>query len=111
MKAPIRHILLGILIILSINQAALAESVYVKYRGTVSLGEFDCNHTESSLVKRICYKADDQYLVVLLRNTYYHYCRVPSQIFKQWMSAESKGSYYAVSVKGKFDCRLGGVPN
>jgi hypothetical protein len=103
--------LLGLMLSLAMASAgALAETVFVKYQGPVDLEPFTCTDTESSLVHRICYQPDQSYLVVLLDQTYYHYCRIPSQVVSQWLNADSKGRFYNGLIKGKFDCRLGGIP-
>jgi len=103
--------LLGVLFALATASAgALAESVFVKYQGPVDLQAFTCTDTVSSFVHRICYQPDQSYLVVLLGNTYYHYCRIPLQVVSQWLNADSKGHFYNGSIKGNFDCRLGGIP-
>lgn len=103
--------LLGLVIALStISTTAMAETVFVKYQGPVDLGSFDCTPTQSSFVHRICYQADQSYLVVLLDQTYYHYCRIPSQVVNQWLGADSQGRFYNAAIKGNFDCRLGGIP-
>jgi len=85
-----------------------AETIFVKYRGMVDLSEFSCTDTESSFIRRICYKRVDKYLVVLLNDAYYHYCQVPQDVAQQWLSAESKGKFYNAKIKGNFDCRLSG---
>jgi hypothetical protein len=90
---------------------AQAERVVVKYRGYVDLANFTCITTKSSLVNRICYEEKNEYLLVLLDDTYYHYCRVPHRVFEEWGAADSKGRYFVSYIKGRFDCRLGGVPN
>jgi hypothetical protein len=87
-----------------------AESVYVKYQGTVSLDNFNCTNTVSSFVNRVCYKEQESYVIVLLGSTNYHYCRVPSSTVTRWLNSSSKGSYYHSNIKGRFDCRLGGIP-
>lgn len=87
---------------------AQAETIFVKYRGMVDLREFNCTNTESSVVHRICYKKADKYLVVLLTDTYYHYCQIPQDVVQQWLSADSKGKFYNAKIKGNFDCRLNG---
>jgi hypothetical protein len=92
------------------STAALAETVFVKYQGPVDLESFRCTDTQSSFVHRICYQQNQSYLVVLLDQTYYHYCRMPQQVVSQWLAADSKGRFYLNSIKGNFDCRLGGVP-
>ena len=89
---------------------AYAESVYVKYRGNTSLDNFICTNTSSSFVHRICYQQQHSYVIVLLDRAYYHYCRVPDTTVNRWLSSSSKGSFYHSNIKGRFDCRLGGVP-
>ena len=47
---------------------AVAESVYVKYRGPVPLDTFRCATIDrSSLVERVCYDAAQEYMVILPR--------------------------------------------
>lgn len=89
---------------------ANAEVVTVKYRGAVPLDDFSCHNTDSSFVHRICFDETNQYIVVLLKNTYYHYCRIPANVVNSWLSAPSVGRFYMANIKGQFDCRLGGVP-
>ena len=103
--------LLGLLFVgATVSTGALAETVNVKHQGPVDLEPFTCTDTESSFVHRICYQPEQSYLVVLLGQTYYHYCRLPSQVFSQWLNAYSKGNFYNGSIKGNFDCRMGGIP-
>lgn len=89
---------------------AHAESVNVKYRGYVDLDKFTCYYTASSFVNRICYQSENEYVIVLLKRTYYHYCRVSAPLVKQWLNASSKGRFYNAHIKGRYDCRLGGIP-
>lgn len=90
---------------------AIAETVYVKYRGPVDLKNFQCAQPSSSFVHRICYQSDLKYLIVLLDKTYYHYCNMPNTVVRQWLGAPSQGKFYRSYVKGRYDCRLVGVPN
>ena len=88
------------------------ETVYVKYRGPVDLSPFGCEWiTRSSFVQRLCYDASEQYVIVNLRGTYYHYCEVPASVVAAWRNAESIGGFYNASVKGRFDCRVLRVPS
>ena len=102
--------IITLLILLSINGVSSAESVYVKYQGNVSLDNFNCTNTVSSFVNRVCYEEQDSYVVVLLGSTYYHYCRVSNNTVDNWLDASSKGRFYHANIKGRFDCRLGGIP-
>lgn len=88
-----------------------AETVFVKYRGPVDLAPFRCATPSSSFVHRVCYRAERQYLVVLLGSTYYHYCRMPAGVVQSWLAAPSQGRFYNAVIKGNFDCRLGVVPD
>jgi hypothetical protein len=90
---------------------AYSESVFVKYRGPVSLSGFTCEYPSSSFVHRICYRSEARYVVLLLGNTYYHYCRVPQSVVEAWLGSSSKGRFYNYEIKGRYDCRQGGVPS
>jgi hypothetical protein len=88
-----------------------AESAFVKYRGQVDLKPFKCESVvRSSLVKRLCYDPKEQYVIVNLNGTYYHYCEVPSGLVSAWQRADSMGRFYNQNVKGNFDCRVNRVP-
>ena len=106
----IKKIAIITIILLGTFSASNAENVYVKYQGTVSLDNFDCTNTVSSFVNRVCHNDKDDYVVVLLNTTYYHYCRIPSSTVNSWLNASSKGKFYLSNIKGRFDCRLGGIP-
>jgi hypothetical protein len=104
--------LILMLIFSAISSAAIAESVYVKYRGNLDLKTFQCEWvTKSSMVNRLCYDPKEQYAIVNLKGTYYHYCEIPSNIISDWRKASSMGSYFNSVVKGNFDCRVFRVPN
>ena len=81
-------------------------------RGPVDLAGFECKETpQSSLVWRTCYDAPHQYLIVNLKGTYYHYCRMPVSAVSAWRSADSLGKHFLRNVRGQYDCRVGGVPS
>lgn len=91
---------------------AHAEEVYVKYRGVVDLAPFSCEQiTRSSFIQRLCYDQREQYVIVNLGGTYYHYCEVPKEVVVAWKSSESMGRFYNAYVKGRFDCRVLRVPS
>jgi hypothetical protein len=110
MLIPRMATVLGAALLLTTSWAR-AETVFVKYRGPVRLDSFRCAEPASSFVHRVCYRHDKQYLIVLLGNTYYHYCRMPPSVVQQWLAAPSQGRYYNAMIKGNYDCRLGGIPN
>jgi hypothetical protein len=83
----------------------------VKYRGPLDLAPFDCQDvTRSSLVNRVCYDKHEQYMIIKLRDTDYHYCEIPAGIVSELRSAESIGRYYNTFIRGNFDCRINRVP-
>ena len=93
------------------QQESSKETVYVKYRGPVSLAPFNCEWvTRSSVVERLCYDSKEQYVIVSLGGTYYHYCEVPPEIVSEWRDADSMGRYYNAQIKGRFDCRVNRMP-
>ena len=91
---------------------AMAESVYVKYRGMVDLAPFSCQWiSRSSFIERLCYDSKEQYVIVSLKGTYYHYCEVPPSNVADWKQADSMGQYYNAQIKGQFDCRFLHIPS
>lgn len=54
-------------------------------------------------------------MVILLKDTYYHYCEIPKTTVDALLSADSKGRYYNANIKGTgkdgpYDCRTHKVP-
>ena len=100
----------------AISIAAAAETVTVKYRGPVPLDSFECATIDrSSLVQRVCYDARQQYMVILLKGTYYHYCEIGPGDVDALLAAASMGKYFNANIKGSgsdgpFDCRTHRVP-
>lgn len=102
--------------ILFLNQPTHAEVVNVKYRGPVDLKPFTCTNTESGFVNRVCYDKENLYMLILLKNTWYHYCEIDAGTVASLISAPSVGRYYNSNIRGTgsvgpFDCRTHKVPN
>lgn len=88
-----------------------AESVYVKYHGEVDLRPFDCRDiTRSSFINRVCYDRRNEYMLISLNGTFYHYCEIDAGTVSSLLSAPSMGRFYNASIKGQFDCRVHRVP-
>ena len=90
---------------------ARAESVYVKYRGEVDLKSFDCTDiTRSSFINRVCYDEPNEYMLINLNGTYYHYCEIDAGSVSSLLNAPSMGAFYNANIKGNFDCRKNRMP-
>lgn len=99
---------------------AFSADIYVKYRGIVDTEMvnkrtgrpyFDeLRLKSSSLVKGMYYDQENNYLLVQLRNTWYHYCEIPPKEVRSWQYSQSLGSHYHSFIKGGYDCRTGFVP-
>jgi hypothetical protein len=88
-----------------------AESVFVKYRGEVDLARFECTEvTRSSFIRRVCYDVRNDYMLISLNGTFYHYCEIDAGTVSALLSAPSMGRFYNASIKGNFDCRVNRVP-
>jgi hypothetical protein len=66
-------------------------------------------------IGRICYDAPERYMIVLVRQTYYHYCEVDAETVAAFAGAPSAGKFFNSYVKGNgtggpFDCRTRRVP-
>lgn len=103
-------------ILLSAQDRAFAETVDVKYRGPMDLAKFECTgELDSSVVKRVCYNAEHAYMLIRLKQVWYHYCEIGQGTVSALLAAESKGAFYNQSIKdsgtgGKFGCRDKPVP-
>ncbi|MCF6112210.1 KTSC domain-containing protein [Mesorhizobium muleiense] len=105
-----------ILLATASGSAVAAETVDVKYRGPVDLDKFECTgELDSSVVKRVCYNAEHSYMLIRLKQTWYHYCELDQGTVSALLAAESKGRFYNASIKdagtgGKFSCGDKAVP-
>ena len=86
----------------AISIAAAAETVTVKYRGPVPLDTFQCATIDrSSLVQRVCYDAAQQYMVILLKGTYYHYCEIGQGTVDALLAADIHGQVFQCQYQGQ----------
>ncbi len=103
--------------VLTQTPSAKAETVFVKYRGELDLGPFECQAvTRSSFIHRVCYDAGNQYMLISLKGTYYHYCEIGPDVVNELLTAPSIGKFYNATIRGSgsdgpFDCRTHRVPD
>jgi hypothetical protein len=82
-------------------QIASAETVQVKDHGTVSLDSFVCTAVEEdSDLSRICYDKFQGYLLIRIKTTYYHYCRVGSALVLDLQTAILKQQFFESRIRG-----------
>jgi hypothetical protein len=97
--------------LLLVAAPASAERVYVKSRGEVDLAPFRCETiARSENVKRICYDAREEYVLVSLKGIWYHFCGVPADKVQEWKKARSKGNYYNDNIRVNYDCSIKSAP-
>lgn len=48
----------------------------------------------NGLLNRVCYDASNQYMLIALRSTYYHYCGIDSGTVSELMAASSMGRFF-----------------
>lgn len=111
------RVVLAIIYAATLVGAASAETVDVKYRGPVDLKPFTCQSiTRSSFINRVCYDAANQYMVILLNDTYYHYCELPRSTLDAFLASPSMGQFFNANIKGTgrdgpYDCRTHRIPS
>ena len=54
-------------------------------------------------------------MIILLRDTYYHYCNIDQITIDRFRAADSLGRFYNQNIRvsanaGLYDCRKGSVP-
>ena len=96
------RVLTAICLWVLLSSGAAAEDVVVKYReGTVSLDTFKCESiTKSTFVNRVCYDAAQEYMIIQLQDTYYHYCEIDQGTVDGLLSAVSLGKFFNANIKG-----------
>lgn len=102
-----------VLLTLLISLLFAEKSIYVKYRGMVKVDNQQLKHQSiqsSSLVTDMYYDSANKYLIVKLKETYYHYCGINSNVVSNWIDSSSLGSYYLNEIKGNYDCRIYPIP-
>lgn len=107
-------LLVGSLVLYFFFLAPGSGYVTVKYRDDkvdVSASNFEPLKESDSTVKGAWYDAGNEYMVIKLGNTYYHYCGMPSSAWDDLKSASTPYDYYENSIRGNFDCRINPVPS
>ena len=89
---------------LFLSQCVQDESVTVNVKGEVELENFNCSKTNSVLIKRVCYKAEDAYLIVQIKDNWFQHCAVDQKKYDALMAAKSFNKYYNEDIKGQFSC-------
>jgi hypothetical protein len=95
--------LIGLTIFLSAG-IAHTESVFVDVKGEVSLEGFNCGKTNSVLIKKACYKPEESYLLVQIKDNWFQHCAIDQKMYDSLISAKSFNRFYNEDIKGKFSC-------
>lgn len=88
--------------------------VKIKYRDdkvNISASNFESLSRSDPTVKGAWYDDGNEYMVIKLGDTYYHYCGMPGGEWSEFSSSGSLYSYYQDNIKGNFDCRINPVPS
>src|SRR5215471_16264137 len=108
----------GMIVAALLLSPAGAEEVCVKYHKCLDIDQFKCaTITQSSFINRVCYLEAKRYMIIKLKDTYYHYCSVRTETVMEFLAAPSMGSYYNKNIRSKsdnthgpFDCRDHPIP-
>ena len=84
--------------------SAYAETVFVDVKGEVELDAFSCSKTNSVLIKKACYKSEDSYLLIQIKDNWFQHCAVNQKKFDALMGAKSFNRFYNEEIKGRFSC-------
>lgn len=88
--------------------------VSIKYRDdkvNVSGENFEHVRMDDSTLKNAWYDRSEQYLILQLGKTNYHYCDTPFDAWENLKNSSSPYSTYSNLFKGNYDCRTGHVPS
>ena len=85
-------ILIGVVILYAIFASPGSDYVNVKYRDdkvNISASNFEPLNKSDSTVKGAWYDSSNEYMVIKLSGTYYHYCGMPNSAWRDFSSASS----------------------
>jgi len=98
-------------LILSLLSAPVGpETVDLGNSTAVDLSSFECRDiNRSTIVQRVCYRADQRALLVAVRGSYQHYCGVPTETYDALMIAPSIGVFLnrvlrIAGADGRYSC-------
>ena len=108
----------GMIVATLLLSPAGAEEVCVKYHKCLDVDQFKCETvTRSSFINRVCYLEAKRYMIIKLKETYYHHCGVTPEAVTEFLAAPSMGRYYNDNFRSKpdgthgpFDCRDHPIP-
>jgi predicted secreted protein len=94
-----------ILLMVSVAAVAFASVSFAQEPAAAPAAAPALTQVESSLIKEVGYDAATQVLTVTFvdQEGAYEYQKIPESVYKELMAAESKGSFFAKNIKGKFD--------
>ncbi len=106
-------LIIGIMAFLTMgcfNASNDSNYVEIKYRED----KVDISHSrweyldtsKSSWIRGAWYDKGNQYMIINLNGTRYHFCELPSSTWNRYKKAESFGSDYNEYIKGNYDCRI-----
>ncbi len=89
-----------------------SEYVSIKYRDDkVNVSDFEYFYVSiNQMVREAWYDKYNNYFIINLRNTKYHYCDFPEDIWLDFKKSTSIDYFYDRFIYGKYDCRESVVP-
>ena len=88
--------------------------VKIKYRDDeINLKDTAFNYRNtatSSFIKGAWYDDKQNYFIFNLNDTYYHYCNVPTLIWKEFEVVDLYGDFYNQKIRGNYSCQYKEVP-
>src|SRR4051812_40035255 len=93
-------VLLSAAVLVGFATVSVAETVYVKYRGSLDLAPFSCTDvsSRSSFITRVCYHPGKSYMLIGLQGTYYHYCGIDPATVDRLLQADYMGRYFNATI-------------
>ena len=88
-----------------------SNKVHVKYRWEIDLWSkyFIWWVTYDTKIYQIYYDPKQWYMIVSIEWTYYHYCKIPRNVWYNFYNSNDKYNHYQSFIYKRFDCRLWGI--
>ena len=101
MKNTLRVMCLGLFFLCFQSFATIVD---VEIQGRVDLDDFECQTPSSPIIKMVCYKEDNNYLLVKIKDTWTQYCEVDLATYKSFQASGNMSKFFNEKIKAPFSC-------
>ncbi|MBN9006392.1 MAG: KTSC domain-containing protein [Rhizobiales bacterium] len=90
---------MALTLVAALTAPIVSETIDVDRIGRVDLKSFTCSDTpRSTVIQRVCYARPQRVMIVSLRGDYRASCGMPPNLYRNFITADSMGSFYSHAI-------------